>query len=75
MQFDLLCDAVVGSFPFQNMQVEVVLLLAALRGQIADPTPLLQSSDWRNRGFSVGNIMMLLCGRHQSWVGINIRLS
>jgi hypothetical protein len=51
------------------------LLLAALRGQIAGLPPPPQSFDWRNRYFSVGNFMMLLCGWHHSFVGNNLRRS
>jgi hypothetical protein len=42
------------------------VFLAALRGQIADPKRLPRSSDRHYCGVFLGNILMLLYGRHHS---------
>jgi hypothetical protein len=65
-----------GKFPPRStiFPCHLPLLLTALYGQIEDPPPLPQSTEWRNCGFSVGNFMMLLSGRHQSWIGFGLRL-
>jgi hypothetical protein len=33
-----------------------------------DPAPLPQSSNWHYWGFSLGDLLMLLCGLHHSWI-------
>jgi hypothetical protein len=45
-------------------------LLAALRGQIADPTPLPRFSDRHHCGVFLDDLLMLLYGLHHSWIGL-----
>jgi hypothetical protein len=46
--------------------------LEALRGQMADPTPLPRSSDLHYYGVFLGDLLMLLYGLHHFWIGFSL---